>query len=252
MVRTISRPLCVIHADRPREFLRKQMHPGLFFLFNVTFISFLQNVLLFFITTPAYIILLVSRVHDTMAMADIIIARVLMVLILIETFADQQQWGEYHLGAQDSDISNIPISDFQNAKKDYQKTAKLPEGYDQDDLDRGFVVTGLWSWCRHPNFAAEQAIWILIYHWGCWATDTLYNWTLVGAMSYIFLFQGSTWFTESLTASKYPEYKEYRQRVARFIPRLHSNLPGDFSDQKAPARQETKAPKGAKGKKGRK
>lgn len=73
------------------------MHPGLFFLFNVTFISFLQNVLLFLITTPAYIQLLVSRINDTMDMADIAIARVLMVLILLETFADQQQWGEYRL-----------------------------------------------------------------------------------------------------------------------------------------------------------
>jgi steroid 5-alpha reductase family enzyme len=144
------------------------------------------------------------------------------------------------------------VPDFQNAKHAYQKSAKLPTGYDQEDLDRGFLVTGLWSWCRHPNFAAEQAIWILIYQWGCWTTDTMYNWTIVGAMSYIFLFQGSTWFTESITASKYPEYKEYQQRVARFIPRLTADLPGDFSDQKAPVEARTEAPRASKAKKGRK
>ena len=123
-------------------------------------------------------------------------------------------------------------------------------------------MTGLWSWCRHPNFAAEQAIWILIYQWGCWTTETMYNWTLVGAISYIFLFQGSTWLTELITASKYPEYKEYQQRVAKFIPRLSTSLPGDFSDKKAPAKAEktekaeekaeTKLPKETKGKLSRK
>jgi hypothetical protein len=80
----------------------------------------------------------------------------------------------------------------------------------------------------------------------------MYNWTLVGAICYIFLFQGSTSFTEMITASKYPEYKEYQQRVARFIPRLTANLPGDFSDQKAPVEAETEAPKAPRGKKGRK
>lgn len=82
-------------TNRPREALRKNINPGLFFIFNVIFISFLQNVLLFSITTPAYVMLLVSRVNDTMSMADIMFARVLMVLILLEYFADQQQWGEY-------------------------------------------------------------------------------------------------------------------------------------------------------------
>jgi steroid 5-alpha reductase family enzyme len=69
------------------------MNPALFFLLNVTFISFAQNVLLCLITTPTYIMLLVSRINDTMDIVDILFARALMVLILIEFFADQQQWG---------------------------------------------------------------------------------------------------------------------------------------------------------------
>lgn len=207
--------------------------------------------LLFLITTPAYVMLLASRINETMSLADIMFSRALMVLILLEGFADQQQWGEYGIDLQ-SRKTNAPVTDFQNAKKAYQKSAKLPKGYDQEDLDRGFVVTGLWSWCRHPNFAAEQAIWILIYQWGCWTTETMYNWTFVGAIFYILLFQGSTWFTEMLTASKYPEYKEYQQRVARFIPRLTANLPGDLDKQKAQAEAGTEASGGSKKKKARK
>lgn len=29
------------------------------------------------------------------------------------------------------------------------------------DAARGFVVRGLWSWSRHPNFACEQTFWLL-------------------------------------------------------------------------------------------
>jgi hypothetical protein len=130
-------------------------------------------------------------------------------------------------------ITNPPSADYQNAKKDYQKTAKVPHKFEQEDLDRGFIVTGLWSWSRHPNFAAEQAIWVVLYQWGCWSSDVMYNWTFAGAMSYLILFQASTWFTELITTGKYPEYNEYQQRVGKFLPRLSSDLPGDFSDQKA-------------------
>jgi len=52
-------------------------------------------------------------------------------------------------------------------------------------------------------------------------------------MSYLILFQASTWFTELITAEKYEDYKEYQKRVGKFLPKLVSDLPGDFSDQKA-------------------
>jgi hypothetical protein len=52
-------------------------------------------------------------------------------------------------------------------------------------------------------------------------------------MSYLILFQASTWFTELITAGKYEDYQEYQQRVGKFVPKLTSGLPGDFSDRKA-------------------
>jgi len=197
------------------EVLRKHLSPAIFFVFNATFISLAQSFLLFLITTPTYVMILAARLGEKMSTADVIFARVLMGLVLVECFADQQQWN------------------FQEAKKSYQKTAKVPHKFEQDDLDRGFVVTGLWSWSRHPNFAAEQTIWVVLYQWGCWTSEVLYNWTFLGAMSYLILFQASTWFTELITAEKYGDYREYQQRVGKFIPKLTSDLPGDFSDQKA-------------------
>lgn len=113
------------------------------------------------------------------------------------------------------------LIDFQQAKHEYQRTAKLPSGskYTAEDLDRGFIVSGLWAWSRHPNFAAEQAIWFLLYQWACYDSFTYFNWTFAGAGCYMALFQGSTWLTELLSAQKYPEYSEYQKLVGMFVPR---------------------------------
>jgi steroid 5-alpha reductase family enzyme len=212
------------------ELLRAKIPPAAFFVFNIVFISLAQSVLLWMVTTPTYVMLLAGKYGSDQTTADQFFSRAIIGLVLIEFLADGQQWT------------------YQNAKALYQKTAKVPPGYKQSDLDRGFVVSGLWSWSRHPNFAAEQAIWVVIYQWGCWASEVLFNWTFVGALSYLILFQGSTWFTELVSAGKYPEYKEYQQRVNKFIPRLSTDAPGDFSDVKSvtgPTKVQTEKKAGA-------
>jgi steroid 5-alpha reductase family enzyme len=117
-------------------------------------------------------------------------------------------------------------TDFQTAKKCYHETSRVLYQYRQEDLERGFLVDGLWSWCRHPNFAAEQAIWVVLYLWPCFVTLTVCNWTAVGAISILALFQGSTWLTELLSVKKYPEYTRYQERVGMFIPKIVKALSG--------------------------
>lgn len=126
--------------------------------------------------------------------------------------------------------SILTYLDFQNAKHNYQKTAKSPTEYKREDLDRGFNVVGLWALSRHPNFAAEQCIWLTLYAWSCFVTKTYWNWTGIGAIAYLCLFQASTWFTELVSSRKYPEYREYRKRVGKFIPYFTSKWPGDYRD----------------------
>jgi steroid 5-alpha reductase family enzyme len=46
------------------------------------------------------------------------------------------------------------------------------------------------------------------------------NWSLAGALLLILLFQGSSNFSEEVSAGKYPRYKEYQQRVPRYIPKF--------------------------------
>ncbi|KAL6404003.1 DUF1295 domain-containing protein [Ilyonectria robusta] len=180
----------------------KSYVPGfIFFLFNVTFISFIQSVLLFAISAvPAYAILLSAQFESDVTAADVCYLVVELALVLSEWFSDGQQWT------------------YQTAKHQYLKDAKLPDGFNQADLDRGFITSGMWAYSRHPNFFAEQMIWFVLYQWSCFATNNLYSWTFAGSGFLIMLFQGSTWLTELITAGKYSEYSAYQKQVAMFLP----------------------------------
>lgn len=160
------------------------------------------KVLLWSVTLPTYVLLLSSQLQPEMTWTDTIIARLLMALVILTYFADQQQWN-YHV-----------------AKKEYLKTAKVPAGWTRAQVDRGFNTTGLWKYSRHPNFAAEQSIWILLYQWSCFQSQTLYNWTCAGVIAYVMVFQGSTPITEWISKGKYPEYGLYQERVGQFFPKL--------------------------------
>ena len=186
--------------------MREYVNAPLFFLFNVFFISLCQSVLLFLITTPAYILVVAAKLSQfdkdlpKWDYLDTLTVGAGIAFVLTAFIADQQQWN-YHA-----------------AKQHYQKTAKAPPPFKQAELDRGFNTTGLWAYSRHPNFAAEQSFWVAIYQWSCFATGVLWNWTVVGAIAYLCLFQASTWLTELISAKKYPEYKLYQNVVAKFIP----------------------------------
>ncbi len=116
-------------------------------------------------------------------------------------------------------MANGKKTDYQTAKYQYKDDGKVPHGFTKEELDRGFITTGIFALSRHPNFFAEQSIWFVLYQWSCAATNTLYSFAGVGAGSLIMLFQGSTWLTELITASKYPEYKEYQKQVGMFLPK---------------------------------
>lgn len=109
-------------------------------------------------------------------------------------------------------------TDYQTAKHEYLKTGKVPNGYNKVDLDRGFITSGLWSFSRHPNFFAEQAIWFILYQWSCYSSNAMYSFAATGPILLILLFQGSTMFTESISAGKYPEYLHYQRQIPMFLP----------------------------------
>ena len=76
-----------------RSIIRNRIHPALFFGLNVTFISFIQSILLFLLAAPAYVILLTTQFEPELTTADIAYCAIELLLVLSEWFSDQQQWG---------------------------------------------------------------------------------------------------------------------------------------------------------------
>ena len=178
------------------EILRQR--PGfnnkaVWFLFNVFFICGYQMTLIYLFTLP--ILTGLSEAAPALMWADYLLAAIFIGFVVIEFIADQQQY------------------DFQTEK--YRRiNANEPLG----EYAHGFIRTGLWGKMRHPNYMAEQSVWIVFYCFSIIATGEVINWSMAGCLLLVILFKSSSDFSEKITASKYPEYKDYQAKVPRFIP----------------------------------
>jgi steroid 5-alpha reductase family enzyme len=165
-----------------------------FGLFNLFFISFYQHLLIFLFSSP---MLLAARYPGSrLTLTDLIAVCLMLLFIIAETIADNQQFT------------------FQQLKKQSEKR----EGKYCSSLKKGFLSEGLWQYVRHPNFAAEQGVWLSFYLFGVSASCSWINPALAGPVLLILLFQGSTLFTERISSGKYPDYGEYQKNVPKFIP----------------------------------
>ena len=160
--------------------------------FNLFFISLYQMGLILLFTLP----ILKSMGGKPLGMWDAAITVLFIGFLLLETIADQQQWN-YHRE--------------KNRRK--RNGEELGTKY-----NRGFVKEGLWAWMRHPNYMAEQAIWVCFYLFSISATGHWFNWSISGCLLLLVLFRGSSDFSEKISASKYPEYENYRNSTGRFLP----------------------------------
>jgi len=161
-------------------------------LFNLFFISLYQMGLILMMTLPS----LKSMGGKPLTWVDLLLALLVVLLVVTETIADQQQWN------------------FQKEKQRWKQSGRpLPPEYEKEFVDRG-----LWGIVRHPNYSAEQAIWIVFYFFSVSATGLWLNWSVTGAILLILLFWGSSNFSEAISAGKYPSYEEYQKKVPRFIP----------------------------------
>lgn len=163
-------------------------------LFNLFFICLYQNALILLFTLPT---VMVAGSDVPLSAWDYILSLLFLTAVVIEFIADQQQWN------------------FQTEK--YKRIAAgVPlEGMYKD----GFVSSGLWKRVRHPNYAAEQSVWIIFYAFTIAATGRWLNWSATGCILLLLLFQGSSDFSERISASKYPAYTDYQKRAGRFLPK---------------------------------
>jgi len=170
-------------------------NPFVWLLFNLFFICVYQNTLIFLFTLP--VLSGLAENAAPLGLWDYLLAAVYVGLVIMEYIADQQQY------------------DFQT-----EKYRRINAGEPLGEYADGFVQTGLWSKMRHPNYFAEQSIWVVFYLFSVAATGEWLNWTLAGSVLLIILFKGSSDFSEEISAKKYPAYKEYQKRVSRFIPKF--------------------------------
>ena len=164
-------------------------------IFNLFFICIYQNLLIFLFTLP--VLGCLTPDAAPLGWVDYFLAVVLFGLILIEYLADQQQYN------------------FQT-----EKYRRIKSGEPLGPYEQGFISTGLWSKIRHPNYTAEQLIWIVYYLFTVAATGEWLSWTVSGCILLVILFKGSSDLSEEISAAKYPEYANYQKTAGRFFPKL--------------------------------
>ncbi|MBN1951716.1 MAG: DUF1295 domain-containing protein [Bacteroidales bacterium] len=165
-----------------------------FAVFNFFFISLYQHLLIMLFCTP--MLLAAKHEHAPFNWLDYLAGSLLLLFIVMEMVADNQQFA-FHLAKQGRGGKGMKYA---------------------GSLEQGFLSEGLWSRMRHPNYTAEQAVWVCLYFVGVAASGQWINPTLIGSVLLILLFIGSAAFTESISQSKYPAYRAYRQKVPRFMP----------------------------------
>ncbi len=170
--------------------LRRRVGPVAFQLLNATFIAPAQHFLLLLIAAPAYAAWLARG--DSLSALDWIAAGAFAFFWLGEAVADEQQWR------------------FQTSKQANRRRG--------EPVAAEFLTQGLFRYSRHPNFFCEQAMWWSLYLFAVAATGVWLNRWIAGPLLLTLLFQGSTRLTESLTAAKYPAYRDYQLRTSRLAP----------------------------------
>ena len=183
------------------EYVKKFINSEILFeIFNITFISFIQNVMLFLFTSPLYM-----SGRSDFNLIDYCIASLFLMFLILETVSDQQQWN------------------FQQEKLQLKANGKTLI----DNFKIGFRTTGLFQYSRHPNFFAELGMWWTIYLFSINSLGRLINFSIVGGILYTILFNCSTILTEYISVLKYPEYKNYQKTTSRIIPWFSKKIKSD-------------------------
>lgn len=179
--------------------------PLAFFVFNLTFIATYQNLLLFLIAAPSAYEIMTQTSAVTLTFKDLAFAASFLFFLAMETIADQQHWN------------------FQTKKYDFSGKERL--NHKNRDIREGFYTGGLFRYCRHPNYFAEQMMWVSVAcaplaadGWTAHGREAAVLGHFIGVILLILLFQGSMAFGEYITLSKYPGYAAYQQSTSQCLP----------------------------------
>ena len=135
------------------------------------------------------------------AVAFAVLSAVPLLFLVWETVADRQQW------------------DFQKRKAAFFAARENGDPVAPDaEAQAGFRSSGLFRLSRHPAYFGELGFWWSIYFLCAVGSGVPIHWTVVGVVALTALFVGSTRFTESLSAAKYPAYAEYQKKTSAIVP----------------------------------
>ncbi|MYJ74819.1 MAG: DUF1295 domain-containing protein [Gammaproteobacteria bacterium] len=170
--------------------LRERVGPVVFQILNITFIAPGQMLLIWLFTSPIH---QAWRFQEAgLNGLDLLAAALFVVFLVGETVADQQMWN------------------FQQAKK-----RRLAAG---EPVAEPFVTTGLFRYCRHPNFLCELGMWWTFYLFAVAASGEWLHWTALGFIALTAQFIASMRMGESISAAKYPGYRAYQATTPALIP----------------------------------
>ncbi len=170
--------------------VRERMGPVGFQVLNITFVAPGQMLLIWLFTSPIH---QAWVWRDTaLGWLDLLAAALFLIFLVIETIADQQMWR------------------FQQDKR-----RRIAAG---EEVAEPFITTGLFRFCRHPNFFCEMAMWWIFYLFAVAASGQWLHWTGAGFLLLTGLFISSTRLTESISAEKYPAYRDYQASTPALIP----------------------------------
>ena len=172
--------------------VRARVGPIWFQVLNIMLIVPGQMLVVWLFTSPIH---QAWKVADTsLGILDVFLSIVFLMLLTGETIADEQMWR------------------FQQDKK-----KRLEAGEDNVPT---FISNGLFRYSRHPSYFCDIGMWYTFYLLGVSASGEWLHWTGLGCIAITITFAGSIPLTESISASKYPEYRAYQNTTPVLVPLL--------------------------------
>ena len=173
--------------------IRKRVGPIWFQVLNIALIVPGQMLVVWLFTSPVHQAW--QAVDVPLGVMDIVLTVLFLILLTGETVADEQMWR------------------FQKEKK-----RRLATG---EKVVSPFITSGLFRYSRHPSYFCDIGMWYTFYLLGVSASGEWLHWTALGCLAITVTFAGSIPLTESISASKYSEYRSYQESTPVLVPLLH-------------------------------
>lgn len=169
---------------------QEKMSPFVFQVLNITFVAPGQMLIIWAFTSPIFQAWQTAEVP--LGTLDLIISAFFLLFLAGETVADEQMWS------------------FQQNKKKLMARGET--------VDPPFLASGLYRFSRHPNYFCDMGLWCTFYFFGVAATGEWLHWSGLGFIALCLIFAGSIPLTESISASKYPTYRDYQTTTPVLVP----------------------------------